>query len=233
MFVRRAGAAMVALALLGGVSVVTGQSARAATCDGASAPCAIGDTGPGGGVVFYDAGSVKAWGRYLESAPANWKTDPYWIWCDKGKAGYDEALKTGTAIGTGAANTKLIIKACGKDSAAGAASAYRGGSLSDWYLPSKLELNQMYVRRTVVGLVDGITGDQIYWSSSQARKRTPTADLPGDEPTGRSRQMTPRLRGLAKGVPVSAWAQQLTNGLQQPVAKWGAGGLLVRPVRSF
>ena len=233
MFVRRASAALATLALLVGVSVVAGQSAHAATCDGASATCAIGDTGPGGGVVFYDAGSEKAWGRYLESAPANWNKDPYWMWCDKGEAGYDDALKTGTAIGTGAANTKLIIKACGKDSAAGAASAYRGGGLSDWFLPSKRELNQMYVRRTVVGLVDGITGDQTYWSSSQARKRTPTADLPGDEPTGRSRQMTLRLQGLGKGVPVSAWTQQFTTGLRQPNWKWGAGGFLVRPVRSF
>jgi hypothetical protein len=132
-----------------------------------------------------------------------------------------------------AANTKAIIKACGKDAAAGAASAYRGGGLADWFLPSNRELNQMYVRRTVVGLVAGITGDQTYWSSSQARRLTPTADLPGDEPTGRSRQMTPRLQGLARGVPVSASTQQFTTGLQQAIWKRGAGGFLVRPVRFF
>ncbi len=35
-------------------------------------PCAVGLKGPGGGRVFYDAGSVQPWGRFLEVAPSNW-----------------------------------------------------------------------------------------------------------------------------------------------------------------
>ena len=35
-------------------------------------PCAVGLKGPGGGRVFYDAGSVQPWGRFLEVAPQNW-----------------------------------------------------------------------------------------------------------------------------------------------------------------
>jgi hypothetical protein len=31
--------------------------------------CNLGDRGPGGGKVFYDAGSEQPWGRYLEAAP--------------------------------------------------------------------------------------------------------------------------------------------------------------------
>ena len=31
--------------------------------------CSVGDRGPGGGTVFYDAGSAQTWGRYLEVAP--------------------------------------------------------------------------------------------------------------------------------------------------------------------
>lgn len=32
--------------------------------------------GPGGAIVFYDAGSTKAWGRYLEAAPTGWSGSP-------------------------------------------------------------------------------------------------------------------------------------------------------------
>ena len=38
-------------------------------------PCAVGLKGPGGGRVFYDAGSVQPWGRFLEVAPQAWGPD--------------------------------------------------------------------------------------------------------------------------------------------------------------
>ncbi len=33
--------------------------------------CKVGDVGPGGGIIFYDAGVDDFWGRYLEVAPAS------------------------------------------------------------------------------------------------------------------------------------------------------------------
>lgn len=135
--------------------------------------------------------------------------DPSRLWCDKDKPGYDRMLKTGTAIGTGAANTKLIIRSCGKKTAAGAAAAYRGGGLSDWFLPSKGELNQVFLHRKKVG---GFSGEESFWSSSQAAELTPAADLP-DGPTGRASAAKTGTRGL----PVSAWAQDFMTGAQQAV----------------
>jgi len=35
-------------------------------------PCEVGAMGPGGGRVFYDAGSKQWWGRFLEVAPQEW-----------------------------------------------------------------------------------------------------------------------------------------------------------------
>ena len=133
----------------------------------AGGACKVGDTGPGGGVVFFDAGTQQSWGRYLEVAPSSWSgaaSDPVATWCPERKAGFTATVRTGTDIGSGAANTKAIIKACGSTSAAGVAAAYRGGGKTDWYLPSKDEVNTLFRKRAAVG---GIPAKSL-WSSSQS-----------------------------------------------------------------
>ncbi len=133
----------------------------------AGGACKVGDTGPGGGVVFFDAGTKQSWGRYLEVAPASWSgapSDPVATWCPERKAGFTATVRTGTDIGSGAANTKAIVKACGSTSAAGVAAAYRGGGQADWYLPSKDEVNTLFRKRAAVG---GIPAKSL-WSSSQS-----------------------------------------------------------------
>jgi len=114
--------------------------------------CPLGSTGPGGGIVFYDAGSQQSWGRYLEVAPAGWSgtaTDPAKIWCNVTNVYFaesitDVALKAtvGVEIGKGKANTNLMLAGC-SSGAGHLAQAYRGGGQSDWYLPSRDELNEM------------------------------------------------------------------------------------------
>lgn len=129
--------------------------------------CQIGDTGPGGGTVFYVARNTQPWGRYLEAAPEGWTgtgEDPNEVWCMTDKPGYEAVLPTGTGIGAGAENSQLIVESCGIQSAAGRASRYVGGGRNDWFLPSKDELNEMYSKRSVIG---GLA-ESVYWSSSQS-----------------------------------------------------------------
>ena len=71
---------------------------------------------------------------------------------------------TGTAIGTGATNTTKIISVLGSNGvAASLCRNYRGGGFTDWFLPSKDELNELYINSDVVG---GLASDY-YWSSSE------------------------------------------------------------------
>lgn len=73
---------------------------------------------------------------------------------------------TFTTLGTGSANTNNIIaqaEAAGNNNettyAAGVARNYNGGGYSDWYLPSKDELNKLYL--------SGQITSGSYWSSSE------------------------------------------------------------------
>lgn len=136
----------------------------AATCT-AGGTCQVGDTGPGGGTVFYVASSPQSWGQYLEVAPSNWSggTDPRQAW--SGNTSTSVAGATGTGIGAGRANTAAIIadnSTAGR--AATSAAAYTGGSKSDWYLPSEGEL--MALSRSGLGQPYLNPG---YWSSTQSQ----------------------------------------------------------------
>jgi hypothetical protein len=74
---------------------------------------------------------------------------------------------TGTAIGTGLANTNSIISIQGgtpTSYAAGLARAHNGGGYKDWYLPSKDELTKVYYYMDIIG---GFTSDH-YWSSTES-----------------------------------------------------------------
>ncbi|HUR30326.1 MAG TPA: DUF1566 domain-containing protein, partial [Saprospiraceae bacterium] len=68
------------------------------------------------------------------------------------------------AIGAGNQNTIDIMNGCGTpDIAARMCGNLTLGGYSDWYLPSKNELNRLYVNRVAIG---GFA-DNFYWSSSE------------------------------------------------------------------
>lgn len=117
---------------------------------------AIGDTGPAGGIVFYITG-VGLHG--LEAAPADQSSGAAWGCYGTLIAGAD-----GTAVGTGAQNTADILAGCSESGiAARIADAYTLNGYDDWFLPSKDELNFLYLQKAVVGgfAVGG------YWSSTE------------------------------------------------------------------
>lgn len=181
----------------------------------------IGQSGPAGGIVFYDKGSTSDDWRYLEAAPAGWSgtvEDPRHIFGYYRTDPLDNNLVVGTSteIGTGETNTEDLISVMGSNvylsvegedttaiNAAKICASYSLGGFFDWFLPSNDELNQMYLNLKVnfkTQLISGFS-DNYYWSSSESTSS-------------------------------NAWAQDFGNGYQ------GSGylrdGLFsIRPIRQF
>lgn len=153
---------------------ITGSRENRPTCQKGGA-CSIGDIGPGGGTIFYDAGERQDWGRYLEAAPQGWsgdRRDPRRWWCGKDNAKNRRSVKdlnTQTKIGAGATNTQKILEACGFENAAGEAAFGRIGGLSDWFLPSRDELAELARMRYAAGIQLNAFPSPTYQSSSVAK----------------------------------------------------------------
>lgn len=119
----------------------------------------VGDIGPAGGYIFYDKGSYSDGWRFLEAAPVDLSEKyEYGGWGIK-------IGNTSKAVGTGKANTEAIVKKLGSGTyAAKACSDYTYNGYSDWFLPSKEELNLMYENLHKQGLSSFAN---YYWSSSE------------------------------------------------------------------
>ena len=127
----------------------------------------IGDTVPAGGLIFYVNPNYETDGwRYLEAAPSDQSTEILWDY------GRDVATgATATVVGTGQANTQTIVKALGAGSyAAQLCNDLTQGGYSEWFLPSKDELNEMYENLYLKGLGGFASG--FYWSSSENHAHT-------------------------------------------------------------
>jgi len=129
---------------------------------------ALRDTGPAGGVIFYDKGNYSDGWQYLEAAPASTEwTERTW--------GSNGTFIGGTKedIGTGKSNTTIIVAWLNRQGEAGKAAQVcdalvvenNGVKYSDWFLPSKVELNLMYENLCRENV--GSFADYYYWSSSE------------------------------------------------------------------
>jgi hypothetical protein len=128
----------------------------------------IGDTGPAGGLVFYDKGGYSEGWRYLEAAPSDQSPGISWY---NGSYIYTGADSPGS--GRGKSNTRAtILKQGAGNYAASLCEGLVLGGFDDWFLPSKDELNLMYTNLKKAGL--GGFGSDWYWSSTQI-STNPTA----------------------------------------------------------
>jgi len=148
----------------------------------------LGDTGPGGGKIFYrseEGFTVQMvdpddnyTAHYFEAAP---KIDLPSVntrlcWASSGSPA-DSMINDakGTAIGTGQKNTQAILAVCTDPAndapAANECNTYSNNGKTDWFLPSRNELLELYRHYDAngKGTYAGLTqlSSPIYWCSSQ------------------------------------------------------------------
>ena len=209
--------------------------------------CIVGDTGPGGGTVFYvrSAGfacgpTLSATCKYLEAAPQGWIVSSYPAGqTNCGSAGGTNGTSTddprcvwsgnttteigstagGQIIGTGYKNTVAIVSQSNTAGKAGTVTrAYRGpNNLDDWFLASKDELTQM-----------------CKWQRNQAWQSDATyCNNTGILNTGRNASgfSAAYYWSSSEGSADGAWLQGFFG--EDPVGTNKFGQASVRPVRAF
>ena len=202
----------------------------------------IGDTGPGGGNIFYYLAEGFACGptraatcKYLEAAPDLWNDnaqDPIRTWAQSTPVNYQASTvpgngATATALGWGYQNTRAIILQGNTDTATSAAAladshtvTVSGVAYDDWYLPSKDELNQMCKWQR------GITGVDLTTLT--------TVCTGGVLNTGRGAAgfvLNALYWSSSEDIGTKAWRQQFSNGNQAILDKNFTARF--RPVRAF
>jgi uncharacterized repeat protein (TIGR02543 family) len=221
-------------------------------CDGVTRTCLVGENGPGGGTIFYYSAAGFACGpshtetgsptsgkcKWLEVAPSSWNSgvDPEKPWADPSSSNFDYEIPdvtkagdppplTAAEIGLGYKDSLAILRNGRGDTttaAAHAARTYSGGSKSDWYLPSPVELNLLcqWARGVPSSETTACTGGTLnsatygaglagfqssyYWSSTQAT-----------------------------GVPSYAYSRHFGTASSYAALKNSTTGVRVRPIRAF
>jgi len=143
---------------------------------------AIGATGEGGGIVFYrdvngfrfytGIGDEFEMRYYLEAARANIAGARVWAVTRNLIPGLSETFTDPTdwAIGRGFRNTLILRNNSTSTPAADATIGAHGNGKTDWFLPSRNELDELYLRRVEVNAAgESLSTGPVgwLWSSSQ------------------------------------------------------------------
>jgi hypothetical protein len=141
----------------GNASTTNDQYNAQCVCEG-TMNYAVGSQGPAGGFIFYDKGSYSNGWRYLEAYP----TEVLGTWgCQS-----TNIAGTGTAIGTGEANTSIILANCNQtNTVAYLINNLVIGGYDDWFVPSRDELSRIQDVLITPNIGNFYAG--FYWSSSQ------------------------------------------------------------------
>jgi hypothetical protein len=169
--------------------------------------CAYVDATGGGFIVSYDIPFTDGWG------------------CS------GTAISTGTALGTGSANTDAILAVCPfRPIAAYVAISYSGGGYNDWYLPSSGEWSQILSVAALVGL-DGHSLNNFYSSTQQSNSYAVTAFFnsnPGSLSTARKSPLVSdninslrAIRSFGSTIPPTLTTNSVTNGTETTCTSGG------------
>jgi hypothetical protein len=186
-----------------GASSPTGFTARSVCGSNGTTLCAVGVQGPGGGTIVYvDSTNDIPGYDYLEVAPTEASVSTGVVWstetancgsviianCQTSFLSDAGTIVDFIGFGTGRAATAAIIArhnaggVAKTDYAAGVADVYTTATASDWFLPSKDELNEVckYARNTgqapgastrcaggSTATLRGFSEIYYYWSSSE------------------------------------------------------------------
>ncbi len=148
------------------------HSSGSSSAGSSAASLVVGDTGPAGGIIIHDKGSVSDGWRYIEAAPAETE-GPAVAWGHYGVITYASGLD----IGTGKANTEAIPTS----PAAQACLGLVYGGCDDWYLPSIRELEA--IAAALSSTNEALPADASYWSSTEiVFDPALQGGMPGDMP---------------------------------------------------
>jgi len=181
----------------------------------------IGDVGPGGGYVFITPTTAgNSTGLYFETPEKTWSAAANGDNVTAGLAGGPMCVgalgttyqgNSNTAIGSGAANTTFVAGFAGSGTACYLAENLTYNNYTDWFIPSRDELQKLYDNRASLGAANSFVGSQYYWSSTE------TTDPPN--PFGDVMNFTMQLGVAATTMAASGKPSSL--------------GMAVRIVRSF